>query len=191
MDEGHLTATGQSHAQDWATYFTTARVGEDPFPGQSGGLRPELAALFAMKQTSGLKSDGAQHSNRPVETLTPLAQSLGVPLQALYTVDEVQAMAKAASQCAGKVVVICWEHDAIPLIVNELLKLMNSPLAWTGKSEQTLFWNRDLQAKWNDPVDFDTLFVLDPQKETLESFTGCHVDSPHAKQQRYAQLSLS
>ena len=153
-------------------------------------MRPELAALFAMKQTAGLKSDGMQHSNRPVETLTPLAETLGVPLRSLYTVDEVAPMAKAASQCTGKTVLICWEHDAIPLIVNEVLKLMKSPLAWTDKEKQTLFWNRDLQPD-SDSIDFDTLFVLDPQKETLESFTGCHVDAPHAKQKRYVKLSLS
>jgi hypothetical protein len=82
-------------------------------------------------------------SFRAVETITPLANSLGIQVQDQFTVDELQPLVDSVmsnSDYDGKTVVICWEHDRIPPMV------------------QTFGYN-DAPTKWKKKV-FDRLWIL-------------------------------
>ncbi len=92
------------------------------------GAAPRFTApafLFATQRS--------KESNRPVETITPLASALGL------TIDNQHAdadYAKVASDIltnakyAGTVVLICWHHGNIPALATALG--ITSPPPWPG-----------------------------------------------------------
>jgi hypothetical protein len=105
------------------------------------------AAIYAMDQSS------AATSNRPVETVTPLARALQLPLQDKFTIDDIQPLVSAImsdSAYDGKTVVICWEHKGIPSIVQA-------------------FGYDDAPAKWKKKV-FDRLWILHFKGDKVASF---------------------
>jgi len=72
------------------------------------------AAIYAMapKDASG--------SLRPIETVTPLAQALGLTLHKDYTKEQLQPLVDEIMgnpAYAGHMVLICWEHKIIPEMV--------------------------------------------------------------------------
>ena len=60
------------------------------------------------------------HSRRPLETLTPLSDRLGLPLDEPFVQDELDQLVAAIRGCDGHVLV-AWEHKRIPLIANQLV----------------------------------------------------------------------
>jgi hypothetical protein len=74
-------------------------------------------AIFAMNPSN------ADPSMREIETITPLANALHIPVQTQYPIKEEEALAAyilADQQCNGKTVVICWEHTLIADLVYHL-----------------------------------------------------------------------
>jgi len=72
-------------------------------------LFPHLDFLFATAPS--------KHSNRPVETLTPLARALTMPLHADIADDGYDVLASdllTKPDYGGKVIVVCWHHGYIP-----------------------------------------------------------------------------
>lgn len=61
----------------------------------------------------------ADHSNRPVLTVEPLAQSLGLPVLTPDTrnhvEDLVQGILETQSAGTGRVYLICWYETSVPL----------------------------------------------------------------------------
>lgn len=87
-----------------------------PFFAQSDGTFGKPAAIFAQKPTQ------KRPSRRPVETVAPLAQALGLDVQKHHHSD-FAAMAKqivSNRKYDGKTVLICWEHHAIPEVAAAL-----------------------------------------------------------------------
>lgn len=71
-------------------------------------------------------------SNRPVETITPLASALHLPIDARFAEDECAHLAKellSHSRYSGKTVLICWHHGTIPKLAARL-GVANSPSTW-------------------------------------------------------------
>jgi hypothetical protein len=104
-------------------------------------------AIYAMAPNS------EDTSNRPVETVTPLARALQLPLQDKFTIDDIQPLVSAImsdSAYDGKTVVICWEHKGIPSIVQA-------------------FGYDDAPAKWKKKV-FDRLWILHFKGDKVASF---------------------
>ncbi len=60
------------------------------------------------------------HSRRPLETLQPLSERLGMPLDDPVLQDEVDQLVKLILACEGNVLV-AWEHKRIPFIANRLV----------------------------------------------------------------------
>jgi hypothetical protein len=58
----------------------------------------------------------SKHSNRPIETITPLSAALHLPIHHDYEDRETAEIAKEvmSGKYAGKVVLICWHHGEIP-----------------------------------------------------------------------------
>jgi hypothetical protein len=70
------------------------------------------------------------HSRRPLETLQPLSERLGLPLDEPLMQDELDRLVQAIRGCGGDVLV-AWEHKRIPLIANLLLGAPSTvPQVW-------------------------------------------------------------
>lgn len=96
------------------------------------------AAIFVMKPA---KAGG---SVRAIQTMEPAARALGVTPDTSLTRDELKALVKAINAnrtLEGKTVVVCWEHDAIPKMLDAF--------GWTGGP-----------GRWADKT-FDRLWILD------------------------------
>lgn len=86
------------------------------------------AAIYAMKP----KADGKDI--RPLETVTPLAQSLGLTVNTTYPKEDVNGLAQAIlsdPSYTGKMVLIAWEHHFIPSILTAL-GWTQGPTTWPG-----------------------------------------------------------
>jgi len=78
------------------------------------GVRPDLPTpqvLIAAHQSA--------HSNRPVQTITPLAAALHLPIDSTYMSEDYAALALSllSGKYAGKVVLIAWHHGVLPSLV--------------------------------------------------------------------------
>ena len=108
-EEGNeLNARGRQRAQALVNYFKS-----NPAVTRYG----TPVAIYAMGQ------HGPSGSMRPIQTVTPLAQSLGLNLLTSYTKNEVTDLAEEIlgnHDYDGKMVLICWEHKMIPAIVQAL-----------------------------------------------------------------------
>jgi hypothetical protein len=78
----------------------------------------------------------SKNSNRPIETVTPLATALGIHIDDDYADDDkdIKTMSNAIlteSAFAGKTVLVCWHHGNIPEIAKVLG--ISKPPKWDGK----------------------------------------------------------
>ena len=92
-------------------------------------------------------SGTAKHSSseRPQETITPLASKLSLSLNTNFLKGDEANMVKDAISQNG-VVLICWEHQAIPDIANNILgNTTTVPQKWPG-DRFDLVWVFDLDA---------------------------------------------
>ena len=81
------------------------------------GTRPDLPTpqvIFATHVSA--------HSNRPVETVTPLAEALHLPIDSSISNDDYAELAKTllSGRYAGKVVLVAWHHGMIPNLARSL-----------------------------------------------------------------------
>jgi len=96
---------------------------------------------------------------RPIQTVTPLAQRLDLPVLHPYLRDDTGRLAEeilGTPAYDGKLVLICWEHNAIP----QMLKAFgwnSGPEAWPGDAFDRV-WILDF--KDGKPVSFRDI----PQK---------------------------
>jgi hypothetical protein len=62
------------------------------------------------------------HSNRPVETITPLAAALNLPIDSTVMNEDYAALAASLlrGKYAGKVVLVSWHHGKIPALAEAL-----------------------------------------------------------------------
>jgi hypothetical protein len=64
----------------------------------------------------------SKNSNRPVETITPLSQSLGLPISHEIADKDYATLAKEllSGKYAGKVVLVAWHHGSLPGLARAL-----------------------------------------------------------------------
>jgi phosphohistidine phosphatase SixA len=95
-----------------------AKVIPDHFP------RPDF--LIAAKNS--------KHSDRPIETITPLSDALHEPIDAKFKTEETDEVAHYVltdPKFAGKVVLIAWHHENIPALA-KTLGVNNAPDKWSS-----------------------------------------------------------
>ncbi len=100
--EIHLSERGQERARALTAWATNS-------PAWGTNDRP--AAVFACKPT--LKAP----SQRAIETITPFATRLQLPVQTPFSAKNYAALARQILNdptLKGKTVVICWVHDELP-----------------------------------------------------------------------------
>lgn len=112
----HLNPEGQKRAEAIPQLFEKTATRPDPFP------TPDF--IFATK--------ASKHSNRPVETVTPLAKALKLKVNAEYANDDCPKLAEEIytnPKYEGKTVLICWHHGNIPELALTL-SATNVPDKW-------------------------------------------------------------
>ncbi|MHB2015960.1 MAG: histidine phosphatase family protein [Candidatus Xenobia bacterium] len=76
---------------------------------------PNVSYIFA--------SAPSKHSERPLETITPTAQKLGLSVNDQYADKDYSSLAQSIlgnPQYDGKTIVICWHHGEIPALTQAL-----------------------------------------------------------------------
>ena len=80
-------------------------------------------------------TQASKHSNRPRETLRPLAEALGLNIHCGYADGEFGQLAEhilSSGKCAGQRVLVCWHHGEIPALAQALGGLPPES-KWPGK----------------------------------------------------------
>jgi broad specificity phosphatase PhoE len=106
---------------------STDSAGESPDLSTQGYERAASLAVY-VPATFGkpdvlFATQTSKNSNRPVETITPLAAALGLAIDHRYADDDYPALAAelfAEPKYAGKCVLICWHHGNIPALASAL-----------------------------------------------------------------------
>ena len=88
------------------------------FAPPNGSLQiPNLAKPHFLFASKPLRRGGSQ---RALQTLTPLAEKLGMKVNIKYPKAEIEEMLEEVFSSDG-VVLISWQHDFIPRIANHIL----------------------------------------------------------------------
>ncbi|HMF96844.1 MAG TPA: hypothetical protein VKE96_21240 [Vicinamibacterales bacterium] len=114
---------GKSGAEDlvtigWQRAGALVSLFAPPWGPKAGLATPQF--LFAAdpdpkkSKSSSSASSGDEPSQRPYETITPLAALLGVTINKDFSKNHFSKMVDAALQCPGDVL-ICWQHQDIAL----------------------------------------------------------------------------
>jgi len=136
-DDQSLTVTGWQRAGALACFFAPTAG-----PLQSPLLSTPAVVFAAVPGSSG--SEESQ-SRRPVETVTPLAEKLGLAIDTDFTKGQEAQVAEAA-MAQGGAVLICWQHKDLHLIANQILgNDTTAPQQWPG-DRYDVVWAFDLQA---------------------------------------------
>jgi broad specificity phosphatase PhoE len=117
----HLSPIGQQRAQALVGFFTS-----NPSVLEHG----TPVAIYAAKPE---KHDG---SLRPMETIAPLAQELGLEVNSDFSKDEFKDLANEILDSAafeGKTVLISWVHDTIPQLAHAF-GIKPKPSDWPNES---------------------------------------------------------
>ena len=108
----HLSDGGQARAEKLAAYVPTD-LGNPDF-------------LFA--------SAPSKHSVRPIETITPLSNEIGVPIDSTIAEQDYPMLAQGLltdPKFEGKLILICWHHGHIQGLASELgASGVNVPNPW-------------------------------------------------------------
>jgi hypothetical protein len=102
-DGPDLSELGQKRAQAYVDYFQRLTLDGRP-------ARPD--AIFATKESKS--------SNRPYETVQPLAQALGLTTQSDFKDDQFAEQAANLGNQVGRTVLICWHHGMMPQLLQAL-----------------------------------------------------------------------
>jgi hypothetical protein len=135
-DTQSLTVKGWQRAGALACYLAPT----------AGPLQSPLLSTPAVIYASppGGKGADESQSERPVDTVTPLAKKLGLTVQTGFIKGKETKVAKAAMGASG-VALICWQHKGIPLIANAILgNATTAPQKWPGDRFDVV-WVFDLQ----------------------------------------------
>lgn len=101
---------------------------------RAGALAPYIPATFGAPDFL-FATQASKHSNRPVETITPLAQWLKLDINSKHPDDDYAKVAQdilGNAKYHGKCVLICWHHGKIPELTQALGG--NPPVAkWPGE----------------------------------------------------------
>jgi hypothetical protein len=91
------------------------------------------------------KDDGdGSKSQRPEETITPLSQLISLTVNSTFVKGQ-ETQVAAAAVASGGVVLIAWQHEAIPAIAAAVPGASGFPSPWPG-SRFDIVWVFDLQS---------------------------------------------
>lgn len=120
-DKDSLIVAGWQRAGALASLF-------DARPPLSEAVLPVPAALYASDPEKQADGDGS-HSKRPLQTVTPLADKLGLSVNLSFVKGEEKQLAAALAKLSGAVLV-AWQHQDIPAIAAALAPNTHFPTQW-------------------------------------------------------------
>lgn len=128
-DPESLTPRGWSRAGAIAAFLA-------PVLPMSNEALTQPTAIYASAPAKHGEADGNRigtHSRRPLQTISPLASKLGIKPILTFTRGE-EAKMVADAKAIGGVVLICWDHQDIPVIAGEICGQRSpaTPLKWPG-----------------------------------------------------------
>ena len=138
-NDPHLTAPGLLRANKLAAY---------------------IPSIFGVP-TFIFATANSLHSSRPYETVKPLAEATGVPIDATFADQDYGALAlrlRMEEQFKDTVGVVCWHHGNIPSLMNSLHALDGqypNPWAWD-------VFNLILLAEWDNEGAVSTTEIVQP-----------------------------
>lgn len=161
-DDGNLNKTGVIHADCWMNFFNDKnRPNNINMPN----------SFYAMK-----KANKKNSSNRPYQTILPLATLNNLHINNEYLRDECKAViTDILNNNNGKNVLVCWEHKAIVDLVNEIINQV-----YNGKSDfKVKSWGNKIKNSKDNSDDFSTLWMITfvENKINLYVYHGCSIDS--------------
>jgi hypothetical protein len=103
---------------------------------------PKPTALFASAPASHQEiaaGKAGSKSRRPLETISPLAEKLGMTVDLRFSKGQEADLATAISAIDG-VVLVCWQHENIFAIASSLSPTpAGVPADWPGKRFNVIF----------------------------------------------------
>jgi hypothetical protein len=114
-DKHDLIVRGWERAGALTQFFANPRDPNGPIK------RP--ATIFATEPGS--------ESKRPLHTVTPLAQFLGITIDSHIAEGSEQFLVNTAVASTG-IMLIAWHHEKIPAIANLILQNQRAPQKWPG-----------------------------------------------------------
>lgn len=113
-DPDSLIVQGWQRAGALASFFSPANAN---LTGLGIAVPDVIFASDDHKHPAPSGAEQGSHSRRPIETVTPLAAKLGLGIDQSCWLGNEPALFTAATNSSG-VVLICWQHEAIPTIAN-------------------------------------------------------------------------
>jgi hypothetical protein len=112
-------------------------AGSPPLQAVGPGGHRASAAIEKLARPQHLlaaRATADRPSTRPRDTLRPVAQFLGLTIDENFSADS--SLATLATHIRGLKgpVLVCWRHDALPALANELLQRMAAPVRWPESS---------------------------------------------------------
>ncbi|MFC7306526.1 hypothetical protein ACFQVC_20150 [Streptomyces monticola] len=121
-DKKSLTARGWDRARKLPGLFAPADDGGGGSDGENGsdgeGTDDRTLPLPAAVYAAGRGPAGG--ARRLAQTVTPLAEQLGLPVRTDCGKTQERALAEAVLAGAASPVLICWQHSHIPSLVRAL-----------------------------------------------------------------------
>jgi hypothetical protein len=118
------------------TGWDRARALVEVFAPLNGAVRPGLARprlIYAAGATEGSSGE------RSRETVTPLAQRLGIPVNSAFGKGGEYALASEITSLPGPTL-ICWQHSEIPTITEAFGSLIPTPPASWPDDRFDVIW---------------------------------------------------
>lgn len=151
QDRVHLSEAGVTRALHLAPYFANS-------------VNPNINTpdvIIAMKQS------GSHSSDRPRETVEPLAKRLNVNILTPFLRDEIDDVVDLIFQFQGKTVMVCWEHSAIAEIMQVVLNRYS-------EKKHHLNWSADPESPTDDGDDYGSIWVVDGGARTFRVYQEFH-----------------
>jgi hypothetical protein len=143
-DDGgrHLSIQGSARAAALPALFVAAQPQlscalhhkADEFHGRYRQIPIKGKAVRFSTPNYIFATQRSKHSNRPVETVTPLGTAINLPINDGFADKDkdIKKMVNAIlNDYPGKIVLICWHHGKIPDLAKALG--ISKPPKWDGK----------------------------------------------------------
>jgi hypothetical protein len=101
------------------------------------GLLSKPEFIFASAASEDATAADSK-SRRPEETVTPLAQRIGIDVNLNFSKGQETELVAAALACKGPVL-IAWQHENINLIANSIIGAEVAPQNWPGDRFDVVF----------------------------------------------------
>jgi hypothetical protein len=157
-DTKSLVIRGWQRAGSWSALFGSSL-------GDSDYLQP--GEIYAADPAS---ESGEEPSQRPSETVSPLADRLGLKINTTFALGQESDLATEVTSFSGGVILVCWEHKKIvetllPAIGKEQ-KIPGIPTKWSSdRFDVVLRFDRlSPDAPWSFRQLFPKLLSADSDK---------------------------